>query len=85
MQEFQPSPITSESFDAYHKKWESYKGMGSTVLKEEALKKFVNGSFEEWGWSTGAQHEKDQKYFAALEKRDLAVAQTVCEKEKIVC
>ena len=38
MQDFQPSPITSALFDAYHKKWESYKGMGSNVLKNEALK-----------------------------------------------
>ena len=49
------------------------------------MKKFVNGPFEEWGWSTGAQHEKDQTYFAAFEKRVLAAAQTVGEKEKIVC
>ena len=72
-------------FDAYHKKGESYKGMGSTVLKDEALKKFVDGSFAEWGWSTGVQHDQDQKYFAALENRDLTAAQTMNDKEKIVC
>jgi hypothetical protein len=85
MQGIQQRPITLESFNTYHKKWESYKGMGSTVIKKEALQKFIDGSFEEWEWSTGAQYEKDLKYFAALEKRDLAAAQTICEKEKITC
>ena len=83
IKDFQPSQLTMANFDAYHKKWESYKEMGKTIIKKETMDEYVDGRFESWNWSTQAQHTLDCKYFASLKKLDLGLVTTKEEKKKI--